>query len=298
MGRSLRLGHLADLHLASNADLARFDSQLAHLVSTSVEHLAITGDLLDAWDPGLLRLALRSLERAGYRSPDRLTLIHGNHDVSSAGSPTTKAGALAAQIGRAFDLPFVLARRQHRFYREIARLHPGHQVPPFLKILPDGTELAAIDSVSRPIAPIRIDARRVQTTHAGGRVSKATLGWLDALPPPRPGVSRGLVLHHYPLDTPPLQRFGGLVEVPMAIEPRSRRRLWHAIQRAGFSFILCGHVHRARRERMHGVHVWLQGTSGGAWAGYASSVYEVPRECSEFNEDAGAQIDGRAAPAL
>jgi UDP-2,3-diacylglucosamine pyrophosphatase LpxH len=91
----------------------------------------------------------------------------------------------------------------------------------------------------------------------------------------------------------------GIVQVPMAIEARSRASLWSALQQAHVSFVLCGHVHRARRDRLNGVDVWLQGTSGGAWAGYGSSVYEIRRRLSlELREDAGRQVERRTALTL
>jgi 3',5'-cyclic AMP phosphodiesterase CpdA len=296
-GGPLRIGHLSDLHLRSAADLPHLDAQLARLDSCGVAHVAITGDLLDSWNPKLLRLALASLERSGFASPDRLTLLHGNHDLSSAGSPMSTAATLA-QMRRALDLPPVTSWRRRRFYRELAALHPGHGEPPFIKALP-GAELIVLDSVSQPIAPLRVDARSVQATHAIGRVSPATLAWLGALPPPRSGTSRGLLLHHYPLDTAPLEWLQGAIQVPMAIEAASRRRLWTAIRHASIEFVLCGHVHRTRRDRFDGVDIWLQGTSGGAWAGYGSSVYELPGGMrSELREDSRGHIHGRAALAL
>jgi 3',5'-cyclic AMP phosphodiesterase CpdA len=298
MTAPVRIGHLSDLHLRSATELDRLEAQLAVLASKGVEHLAITGDLLDSWNPALLRRVLRTLERAGFASADRLTLIHGNHDLAGVGSPMT-TGGLLAQLLRVFDVPPLTARRRGRFYQELTALDPAHQAPPFLKTLSDGTELVGIESVSSPVAAIRIDPRSVQITHAVGRVSDSTLAWLRALPRHRGGRSRGLVLHHYPLDTVPLQMLRGIVQVPMAIEARSRASLWSALQQAHVSFVLCGHVHRARRDRLNGVDVWLQGTSGGAWAGYGSSVYEIRRRLSlELREDAGRQVERRTALTL
>jgi 3',5'-cyclic AMP phosphodiesterase CpdA len=295
---SIRIGHLSDLHLRSADDLLRFDAQLARLGSRGVQHLAITGDLLDSWTPWLLRRTLGSLVRSGFASPERLTLIHGNHDLSSAGSAVSGSAALAQAL-RTLDLPLLTAWRRRRFYRALAAVHPGHAEPPFIKELAGNIELVVLDSVSYPIAPLRVDARSVQATHAIGHVSPSTLNWLAALRPVRPGTSRGLLLHHYPLDTAPLQWLQGAIEVPMAIEPASRRRLWTAIRKASIRFVLCGHVHRARRDRLDGVDIWLQGTSGGAWAGYGASVYDLPRGVrSELREDAGTHVHGRAALAL
>ncbi len=294
--KPLRIGHLSDLHLKSSGDLLRFESQLDRLVSQGVDHLAVTGDLLDAWNPHLLTRAIQALGHAGFDSPKRLTIIHGNHDLASVGGPRTGRDVMS-QARRLLDLPTVAARRRHRFYGALAALHDGlGQRPPFVKHLGGGIELLTLDSVPLPKAPVRVTANRVIVTHAVGTIRNRDLDWLAALPPLPPDGSRILLLHHYPLDTPPLYWWGGLVEVPMAIEPGPRHRLWKAIRSANIGLVLCGHVHRARKEQVGGVQVGLQGTSGGAWAGYGSSVYDVTRgEALERRDETSPDVQRRAA---
>lgn len=249
-----------------------------------VDHLVITGDLLERWEPKLLDETLDVLQQRGLFERDRLTIIHGNHDLVSVGAPLT-ARERRRLLVRFWDPETLLLWRRRRFY---ARLRALYDAPiaglPVTKVDVAGVDLLAVDTVPtrfRPIAVRRAPNRgrhaphtgtRIELRHAIGTVPDSHAAWLAAhtSPPRRPRV---LLLHHYPLATPDLA--WRRIVIPMEI-PRARREmLWRAIEAARVSLVLCGHVHRSRVERERGVTIGLEGTSGSAWAEFGASVYTI-----------------------
>ena len=79
------IAHLSDLHLRDTDDAVWLDRQLDRIAARNPDHLAITGDLLDRWQPALLERALDALKARGLLDAERLTLLHGNHDLASSG---------------------------------------------------------------------------------------------------------------------------------------------------------------------------------------------------------------------
>jgi 3',5'-cyclic AMP phosphodiesterase CpdA len=233
----------------------------------------ISGDLLDRWQPRLLRRALDALEGRGLLSAERCTIIHGNHDLTSSGAHPRSRADLPRLVLRAWDPPPLVAARRSRFYAAIESRAAGVAArAPFAKNL-DAVSIAALDTVPLPWTPIRLAQGRVQVRHGVGCVRDAEIEWLThALPAGKPAL---LVVHHYPLAIAPFQWQHGKLEVPMEIPAGDRQKLWTAARAAGVRLILCGHVHRARLEWHDGIAVGLQGQSGASWAGRSIGWYEI-----------------------
>jgi 3',5'-cyclic AMP phosphodiesterase CpdA len=284
----MRLGHLSDLHLRDIDDLDRFHAQLRNMVRADIDHLVITGDLLERWDTPLLDGAfdvLRARDLDLFRR-DRLTIIHGNHDLVSVGAPHSPRERNRLLV-RFWDPEPLLVWRRRRFYARIQALFDAPVTGlPFIKRNVHGIDLVAIDTVPTRFRPIAVQSARtasagarrglrgarIELRHALGTVRERDAAWLSALGP-RTERPRVLLLHHYPLPTPPLT--WRRITVPMEIPPSRRDLLWRAAEHADVRLILCGHVHRARLERVGNVSVGLEGTSGGAWADFGGSVYEI-----------------------
>jgi predicted phosphodiesterase len=282
----LRLAHLSDLHLRSRDDLDRFEAQVRMLVRARIDHLAVTGDLLERWEPRLFDAALDILRHADLFHRNRLTIIHGNHDLVSAGAPHTARDRRRLLI-RFWDPEPLLRWRRRRFYQKVAPLFAGSaEGLPAIKEDVCGIDLLAIDTVPTRFRPVAVrrhtskDRRdrslatgsRIELRHALGTVPDGHAAWLSSLPHPQPRP-RVLLMHHYPLPTPDLT--WRRIVIPMEIPKGRRDLLWRAIHDAGVSLVLCGHVHRSRAERIDGVTVGLEGTSGGAWADYGASVWTI-----------------------
>jgi UDP-2,3-diacylglucosamine pyrophosphatase LpxH len=283
------LAHLSDLHLRDETDAVELDRQLDCIAAERVDHLIISGDLLDRWSPPLLERALDALAARGFLDPARVTIIHGNHDLASSGGHPREQRDLLRLALRFWDPPPVLRRRRQRFYGLLrARSVPLGIMPPFRKELGGGVTLAAIDSVPFPWVPFTVGSSGLTLQHARGAIPPKDLDWLAS----QKSECLIVVMHHYPLDAGAfswryhrLQREGstrwlsGLsrltVTVPMDIEERNRQRLWEAIEDSRALGVFCGHLHRARLDHRGTVAVALNGQSGADWAGRTIAFYRI-----------------------
>jgi 3',5'-cyclic AMP phosphodiesterase CpdA len=278
------LAHLSDLHLRDEADAIELGRQLDRIGSRNADHLVITGDLLDRWQPALLDVVLDALGERGLLSADRVTILHGNHDLaSSGGHPRHRRDLLRATL-RFWDPPPLVAMRKVRFYRQIGTRAPGAAaLAPFVKRLAGGVALAVVDTVPSPWRPFSLRGREISLNHGRGAVGQKQIAWLSRLPPRDTLV---ILTHHYPLPISPyewhkpaadrpswLDRWR--VVVPMEIGAEDRERFWSAAQTAEATAVLCGHVHRARVDHYRGIAVGLNGQSGAAWAGRTIAYYRV-----------------------
>lgn len=281
--------HLSDLHLRDEADAVELGRQLDRIVSRNADHLVITGDLLDRWNPPLLDRALDALAAHAFLSPARVTIIHGNHDLASSGGHPREQRDLLRLALRFWDPPPLLRWRRRRFYRQLAARNAQLGImPPFRKDLCGGVTLAAVDSVPFPWVPLTFSAGGITLQHARGAIAPRELAWLAAQKSER----LVLLMHHYPLDagayswrydrwrrdgsSPWLSRLGRLsVTVPMDVKERNRERLWAAIEQSGVFAVFCGHLHRARLDHRGSVAVALNGQSGAEWAGHTIAFYRI-----------------------
>ena len=168
------LAHLSDLHLRDESDAVEFDRQLDCIAAEPVDHLIITGDLLDRWNPPLLERALDSLGARGFLDPARVTIIHGNHDLPSSGGHPREQRDLLRLALRFWDPPPLLRRRRRRFYSLLAARSASLGImPPFRKELGDGLTLAALDSVPFPWVPFTVNPGGITLQHARGAIRAA-----------------------------------------------------------------------------------------------------------------------------
>lgn len=278
------LCHLSDLHLRDTRDLNAFARQLDSPTVQTSEHVAITGDLLDRWDEKLLERALDALGASGLLDAQRLTILHGNHDLASSGGHPRRSSDLWRLALRFWDPPPLIRRRRRRFYEAIARRAEGiASAAPFLKTLQSGVRLAVLDTVPIPWRPLRIHGDTLTLRHAIGCVRRSQLEWLRSMQGEGDLV---LLVHHYPLEAPefrwnPTSRLRHLlheVRVPMMIPSAEREQFWNAAADADTRLVLCGHVHRARLEWKDGIAVGLNGQAGAEWAGRTIASYDLARE--------------------
>jgi 3',5'-cyclic AMP phosphodiesterase CpdA len=284
------IAHLSDLHLRDEGDVAWLDRQLDHITTRNPDHLAVTGDLLDRWDPALLARALDRFAEHGLLDASRLTILYGNHDLASSGGHPRERSDLLRLALRFWDPPPLVARRRRLFLSMInTRAQAVAAATPFLKTLDGGARVAVVDTVPVPWRPVSYRRGALTVRHAIGCVRPSEMAWLAAQSGPEPLI---LLTHHYPLRVAPFRwtpshpvagslRNGVMrsllreVCVPMEIPEKDRTLLWDAARAAGVTLVLCGHVHRARLEWEGRMAVGLNGQSGAAWAGRTVAFYEI-----------------------
>lgn len=284
------IAHLSDLHLRDAGDVIWLDRQLAHVAGRNPAHLAVTGDLLDRWDAGLLTQALDRFEARGFLHHERLTLLHGNHDLASSGGHPRERGDLLRLALRFWDPPPLIARRRRQFLSMVNDRAAGvASATPVLKTLDRGARIAVLDTVPVPWQPVSYRRGTLTVRHATGCVRRQEAAWLARQSGDHPLI---LLMHHYPLAvadfvwTPEsrvlqsrwLSGLRGMVRevcVPMEIVPADRVLLWNAAEQAGVRLVLCGHLHRARLDWHNRIAVGLNGQSGAAWAGRQVAFYAI-----------------------
>lgn len=285
------IAHLSDLHVRDAGDVIWLERQLDRIASRRVDHLAVTGDLLDRWNPALLARVLDAFEARAWLDADRLTILHGNHDLASSGGHPRRGADLWRLALRFWDPAPLVTWRRRRFYRTITRRsaaagassHVAHPAP-FSKTLQTGLRVAVLDTVALPRTPFTIRRGAIELHHALGCIPAAQTEWLSRQ---TSGTEPLVVLmHHLPLGTPgftwkPNPSWGVRlpdVQVPMHVDEKDRARFWSAARRASARLVLCGHVHRARLEWNEGIAVGVNGQSGAAWAGRTIAFYKISDE--------------------
>jgi UDP-2,3-diacylglucosamine pyrophosphatase LpxH len=282
--------HLSDLHLRDERDAVELDRQLDCIAAEPVDHLIITGDLLDRWNPPLLERALDSLGARGFLDPARVTIIHGNHDLPSSGGHPREQRDLLRLALRFWDPPPLLAVDGRRFYSLLgARSAALGIMPPFRKELgrrpsrsPPSTACrfrGYLSRSARAASPLQHARGAIapRSARLAGRSEERASRCRDApLPLDAGAFSWRYDRWHREGSSRWLSRLARMsVTVPMDVEAGNRERLWAAIERSQAFAVFCGHLHRARLDHRGAVAVALNGQSGADWAGRTIAFYRI-----------------------
>ena len=291
------IAHLSDLHLRDSGDVAWLDRQLTRIAACRPTHLAVTGDIIDRWERPLLERVLDAFAAHGFLDAERMTLLHGNHDLASSGGHPRRNADLWRLMIRFWDPPPLVRRRRRTFQAMVSARATRVAAPsPWIKRLSTGARIAVLDTVPLPWRPVRWDRGALVVQHAVGCVDDGEADWLAEQRDETPLV---VLMHHYPMAAPQftwtpdrlsglpamVKRFVREVHVPMAIPGSQRERFWQAARTAGARLVLCGHVHRARLEWCEGIAVGLNGESGADWAGRTIAFYEISARSVEMRSE-------------
>lgn len=265
MPGALTIAVLSDLHLDAEASPRTMESARAAFRAAArerVDHVVVCGDLFDSasafrHDADALRDVLRE---EGLWSPDRLSVVPGNHDVFEVGHlrPWQRTARSwlrpAAWTGRG---------RYARWAGELVTLRQraGAGPWPFVKDL-GVARLAGVDTV--PVAvwrsaggawPGRQDVALRRALGGGGAVLLAMHY------PPVPGAPATLRAAAAARDMRGLVRAVG---VPRGFPPEDFGRLESFVDAVGADAVFCGHFHggSAGRRGVGRARVFLEGRSG------------------------------------
>jgi 3',5'-cyclic AMP phosphodiesterase CpdA len=273
----MKIAHFGDLHFAA-ADLKSsasgpgslhsFTWALCDAFARGVDHIVISGDLLEGGYPAGYRKVRHQLERAGVFDPRRLSIVPGNHDLFYypavlCGKPRRTflhhMGVTLRQAGQSSLLRLSTRSKRHKAFWETfdelvpaaCRVFDQAQLP-FIKPLGGDVVLVGMDTTAPRVS--KLPGRCQLQSVAGHTRVEDWLAVASALQAHWPNQRRVVLMHHYPFRTR-----------PTGFRKRDYLRLWQCLRRIRAEAVLCGHLHASngtsvRRGR---VAIFCQGTSGG-----------------------------------
>ena len=251
-----RLAHFSDLHLARrNRDFYRTLAMLDHAIEQDrVDHLVITGDLLDTPRPRLFQEFFELLEDWGWAGANRLTYVPGNHDMYGYVAPALRVQDPERDYAHICGVT-ASTRRGPGTRRLLADpATPQRLLPfPFGKRLAPHVALAGLDST-----PARYG--RFWPSPGAGVITQPRLDAVRRFLDERASCThRVVVMHHYPFET----RFRWPMFEQNFREPKPADvQTWLLAARA--TLVLCGHVHMHRAAKLgRRCGVLCAGNSGG-----------------------------------
>lgn len=223
-----RLAHLSDFHLIRiDDDFCRSLTLVDDAIEQDVDHLVITGDLVECGQMEVMKAFLIALKQRGWASPDRLTLIPGNHDIF----PATFRGLPPLRRPTANFATFVKLTRGSRTGVGVTKLVRGEPYP-FGKILNKDVMLVGMDTTRNgQFNPLCWAEGELQEHHRAA-VTDFFCEHLTA-------KHRVIAMHHHPWR----EEFvgGGLIEQNFTEPPPEEVEVW--LRKCGATLVICGHVH-------------------------------------------------------
>ncbi len=242
-----RIAHFSDFHLRDQGiELERATNLLRDAIKQKVDHIVITGDIVDAAQTNIVGSLWARLRRSGWSSGTKLTFCPGNHDIF----PVSKR------------FPFFAVSRPTERFRELCRLTrsswqgPGVEALgapyPVGKVLCDSVVLAALDTTR--------NRQYLPTRWAEGEISEEDQESVKSffeehLDKPH----RIIAMHHTPFE---IQSESSLASMNFKSPPPASVQEW--LQACRATLVLCGHVHceTVRGKLFRGCWVLQSGTAG------------------------------------
>ena len=148
----MKIAHISDLHLNTffkNSSLREIKYLLKYVLSEGIDHLVITGDLVDNADLKDLEILRNLFKRLGLLESDRMSLVIGNHDIF--GGPQTPEDIFTFPV-RCKNVPYENKVKEFGEYfsetfKNCIYKNEDH-VFPFVKIL-DNVMISGFNSIAK-----------------------------------------------------------------------------------------------------------------------------------------------------
>jgi 3',5'-cyclic AMP phosphodiesterase CpdA len=240
------IAQFSDFHLKDkgDADFKRAVAMVDDAIGQGADHLVFCGDLVESQQMEVVRAFVRKLRARNYCSPEKLTIVPGNHDLFP---------------GRALQFPKPVGRvyaQFSRLTREARSGQPGtlfsNKPYPFGKVLTRDVVLAGLDTTRQGYRKILFGS---------GQLDEEDVDAVKALFDEHPQAKhRVIVMHHYPYYVKFMH--GTLWDMNFRDPDAATVRKWLA--RTGATLVLCGHLHyQGNRKLPGGAHLVCNGDSGG-----------------------------------
>jgi 3',5'-cyclic AMP phosphodiesterase CpdA len=277
----MKLAHFSDWHFPSgykrtavddfNDQLVGLRESLDQAAELGASHIVFTGDMVDRADSQDYRHFLNAAAYAGFKGPDQVSLVPGNHDIHPL-SWEERALSMGDWLrgnyigsARAPVAQRTLNKWAGKTIRAAHRVLEDHPFP-FLKPLDQGRViLIGLDTVHEDTNPWK---------SARGRFVAEDLKALRRAVRPRTNDQRPvlvLAMHHYPIPpvtfpldiedflptevplpgflTEGLESIAEGLPIPGDFQEADLQRLERLLGEFRFDYILCGHTHGGRKVR-------------------------------------------------
>jgi DNA repair exonuclease SbcCD nuclease subunit len=273
-----RIAHFSDFHLRDTGlELDRATALLRDAVDEGVDHIVITGDIVDCAQLPVVRLLWTRLRRLGWTGGDRLTFCPGNHDIF----PVSK------------HLPWVWPSRPTSRFRQLCSLtrysRQGQTVAalgnpyPVCKVLSDSIVLAALDTTRNwQFIPTRWSEGELREEE------RDDVAWFLEQHCDKP--HRLVAMHHTPLR---ISSECDSFDMNFCSPTSEEVQQWLRDCRA--TFVMCGHVHCETKNRslFKGCRLLQSGTAGG-WDDGGRDEAKRTYHIIEFDTKGGLRIVERS----
>lgn len=249
MSSTYRIAHFSDFHLRDTGiELNRATRLFRDAISQGIDHIVLTGDIVDAAQVEVIGKLWGRLRRLGWSSGAKMTFAPGNHDIF----PVTKRW------------PFVNISRPTGNFRQVCNItgscRRGKNVEelgnpfPVGKVLSESVVIAALDTTRNgQYMPTRWSEGELSAEHRD-----AMREFLDQH---KDKAHRIVAMHHTPFDI--FQSEDNRFNMNFMVPPPKAVREW--LLACGATLVLCGHVHCETTRKKIGRKCWVlqAGTAGG-----------------------------------
>ncbi len=253
--RILRLAHFSDFHLKDfGPDFERSLFLIDDAISRGVDHLMLTGDLVDAAEMDVVAAFISELDGMGWGTSDKLTIIPGNHDIFPVAFKSLLSARFRHRRPSSLGEEFIDLTRRSRTGKGCRKLLRGETYP-FGKVLDDRVVVVGLDTTRKG----QYNPRR----WAEGELPESDMRAADRfLSAHADATHRLIVMHHHPWKE---ELIGGdWIDQNFTTPPPEEVFDW--IEESGANLVLCGHVHSldaVERRRFKGGLIFRAGTAGG-----------------------------------
>ncbi len=258
----MKIAHISDIHFTTffrNSGLFKFEKLLQYCNTKKVDHLIITGDLVENPDPYDFELIRNALNQYGYLSSDRLSLVIGNHDIFG--------GVLTVEDLFNFKTrceTIDYKNRVKEFYEYFSESFEGcsyispQNIFPYAKVI-DDILITGINSVAEYSKAKNLFA-------SNGEISTSQLAELTNIFNMFGNCRTKLVLiHHHFQDTKPLQenKFGSIWQIieRQTMKLRTKKKLIELFNNYKVDLVLHGHYHKTDEYYKKGIRFLNAGGS-------------------------------------
>lgn len=244
------LAHLSDLHFSDlDEDFDHGCALVADAIEQGADHLVVTGDIADTAQMEVVRGFIRHLKGRQWATPERLTVIPGNHDIFPISLHSLPSLRRPSCLFQEFD-------RATQGCRTGAEHLVADGPYPFGKVLTPEVVLVGMDTTRNDkFSPLNWSEGELQEHH------RAAVTDFFALH--SKAKHRVVAMHHHPWEEE--IEWGTLIEQNFTTPPPEEVEAW--LGDCGATPVLCGHIHQQAgiAERRLGRHcrVLRSGTAGG-----------------------------------